>query len=659
MIISAHSFFDRVSMFRIDSWLLIVLIFTGLTGCERPDAQLVNLSNQALTLRLGATAEGEPVIASAWWLDQAEPIWTDPTAITPGNWRLGEDSLHVTASAEGAQGSTFHVALAKNQTLIKVWRTWKSDITRQIDTMTVWRGNWQVSALPTIETREALTYRPIQFSGTLGEKVTWGADGYSSQEGESLGQLPFWHTDAGSQHIYTGLSWSGGWRAEIAAEGNRLSWKVFLPPHETELTLKAGEEIAGPEWFIVPVHPSEAPEARKAYHQQWRDYHQARYPQPEGRYPLLFNHWYAVNRDLSEAYLRNQVAALQDYGFDVFVVDDGWYESVGNWHSDPTKFGEGDMEQALGDVDQAAILTGLWSCPWLADSSFSGKPGWIFEEPPYFNRHMQAYSLDPVSMNFDSFMVDHMGSLIDQFGVDWWKYDQELFGEGSRFGKYRKMKALENGLLAVRMAFPELIMENCLSGGRMLNAFTDGITQVHWLRDGGQNDPSHAETNVEEVLGALTFFPPYKAQRWTNRLNEITDENRFRDYCRSCMMGVWGMSLDLGKLSPDQERWLKEEIHLYREVNSCKSTLRYSIHQDSSLSPWRGIWFDGEDGIAGVFVNWGEKKSTLPEPPAAWLSEQMEVHINGKAVGSLINWETMFNSSSSSMVVSLKPTTGE
>ena len=279
---------------------------------------------------------------------------------------------------------------------------------------------------------------------------------------------------------------------------------------------------------------------------------------------------------------------MQPYNFDVFVVDAGWYESVGNWTPNKRLFRKGEFENALKQVRQNGIDVGIWSCPWLITEDNKNQQT-DTKKTKYYNKFMNACTLDLVETNFSSRLKDHILSLEKQFQLEWWKYDQELFAERPIHGKMKNVIALEKALAEVRNSFPSLNIENCMSGGRMINEFTDQISQSHWIRDGGQTGIEHANSNIREALGSIQLLSPLKVQRWTNRIDEIAEDDSelLKLYCRSAMIGVWGISTDLSKIGNKQSEVILNEIDYYRALSILKKSLVYYILlpcDDSELS---------------------------------------------------------------------------
>src|SRR5581483_3686974 len=109
-------------------------------------------------------------------------------------------------------------------------------------------------------------------------------------------------------------------------------------------------------------------------------------------------------------------------------------------------------------------------------------------------------------------------------------------------------------LRAVRQANPDLFIENCQSGGRMINEFTLLLTQTSWLKDDNQVGLEHARANISTALGAMQFVFPWAALRFIYNLDQLNpdDDELTRLYCRSAMAGVWGTSTDLSQISQRQ-----------------------------------------------------------------------------------------------------------
>jgi alpha-galactosidase len=330
----------------------------------------------------------------------------------------------------------------------------------------------------------------------------------------------------------------------------------------------------------------------------------------------VWNHWYTVRFNVDEDYLRRQVAAMDAYGFDYFVVDAGWYEACGRWVPDAKKFPAGSFETLLAEAKQKGPKLGIWTCPQFVQANAEQLPDEV-DRPGFFERFINGHLLDLVGCDFRKRLLEHVAMLRERYHADWWKYDQILFTGKTRQGVMRNVLAFQEALEAVRKAQPDLYIESCQSGGRMINEITVPIAQGQWLRDGSGTGLAHARGNFAEALGALEFLPPHTAARWMNRPydNDPDDDTLTRMYCRSCMVGTWGLVADLSRIADRQRQVILDEVKHYRRLNPYK-TCTYDLYPARSGKPFAGVVFYAVDGrAAGVLlarVDDGPFEAVLP-----------------------------------------------
>ncbi len=475
----------------------------------------------------------------------------------------------------------------------------------------IWSSNWN---LPSKKTNTLMYWNALTYSSqtdSINNKYSYTlfSKTYSSDRTKSDGFLPYWRLANSSNSLSFGISWCGGWDAHIYKEMEGIGMKITLPPEETQLTVMPGEIIDGPIINVFADHSTNIVDWRANWLSQREKLSGKLFQKPKNWQPLIYNHWYAVRFNLSNEFIRKQLEAMQPYNFDVFVVDAGWYESVGNWTPSKRLFRKGEFENALNQVRRNGIEVGIWSCPWLVTEDNDS----LQEDIKFYNKFMNAYTLNLVGTNFQGRLTEHIASLKKQFQLEWWKYDQELFAERPRYGKMKNVIALEDALAAVRQSFPSLNIENCMSGGRMINEFTDQISQSHWIRDGGQTGLKHAHSNIREALGAIQFLSPLKVQRWTNRIDEIDEDDSelLKMYCRSAMIGVWGISTDLHKLTDKQRNVILNEIENYRVLSSLKMSLKYDISEQNDNSYSSVIFYNQNRTKAAVMLFRGDDEENI------------------------------------------------
>jgi hypothetical protein len=578
--------------------LLMISIIILPEGCIRHETETV-LSNGNMEITLAVNARGVPYINkvvipgsdSTFFMDQSGGSVLEKrlrtrfagksvsiSSIT--GWETSEDTLFINAESTVGVGKTrftMHVELMKGQNIVRIFNSVHAGEAVIISEFPVFCSRLDYpDSIISLRWWKSLDFTAQQERITSDTHVSLFSRIHSSENpGNVSGNVPYWTISSPVSFTAFGLSWCGGWRADLNHVDGQLEADVYLPSEETQLKLDAGEKISGPELTLYFSGSQSLMEDRKSWMLARKSLAATKYPSPEMGIPLIYNHWYAVEFDLSEQYVKNQVENFGDYGFNVFMVDAGWYKDEGSWTPDQKKFPGKSFENALKVIQDGGAIAGLWSCPqYIAVQK--PLPDYI-DQPGLYNSFIKSWLIDYNAMDFAKFLVLHLDTLNNQLGADWWKFDQEFFSEKPRSGKMKSVIALQNGFAAARKAYPDMIFEACMGGGKMINEFTDAISQIHWIRDGSRTGYFHAVSNIFEALGAIDFLEPQKVQRWNNRINEteMKSPELLKFYCRSCILGSWGISADLERITPAQKAVILGEIKNYRRLNEIK---KYNLY---------------------------------------------------------------------------------
>jgi hypothetical protein len=589
----------------------------------------VVLSNPSIEITLGISSGGVPVIVNAKHTKTAQSLlsdmglpgglsaWLPPNSIAsqkakpyPASWELSEnDAFQIGKATRGAGGGlqiTWVVELAKHSSLfrMRVILTNGGKTSASVDWYPVWNAWWQLPGdASSVRWWDALTFTPHEKTLASTAQINFSNQTYSAADG---GTNPFWEVKGSWGSLYFGIGWSGGWQASLSTSGSVLGFTAMLPPSETQLVLKPGEAIEGPCLEVNPVTQTQEWAARR----DWMKHRAALAKGPAPAFPLTYNHWFAVKTAVDAPFLHAQAALLDTYGFDDMIVDAGWYDEAGDWQANAKKFQPGELEGLLGSLRAGGKKSGLWSAPQWISTNITRVPGKL-ETPAVFSQFLQADLLDLWHSNYAALLTQHVQTLRTQFSVDYWKYDQPIFIGDSRAGAMRNVIAFQDALKAVREANPDLTIEDCEDGGHMINEFTLLETQLSWLQDDGDYGLPAARDNIQTALGALDFIFPWSALRFTNLLDEMdqTDDELTRYYCRSAMMGVWGISTDLSKVGNHQQGVIVNEINNYRRLNEIKGEASYELLQPASGSDAAGATFYGRYGrkAAVLCFRWDNK----------------------------------------------------
>lgn len=588
-------------------------------------AQAQELSNDTLRLKLTVTPERIPVIKEAVWQATGQTVFRDlgtpeglrawvPDALIPAaqastpTWKITEGDDFTTAEATSSLVNklliTWIVEFPKHGQLFRVHvrLTNGGEKSQVIDSFPAWSAGWDVGgesqwvrwwrSLEYARVEQALNNASIRLSSRL----------YSSDDTDG-GVNPYWVVGGPGSRIYFGLQWCGGWSANLQRAGNGLKFSVGLPSKETHLVLSKGQMIDGPTLLVTPMTGSDEINDRATWMGQRHSLGQVLYPGPSPSFPLTYNHWYAARRQVNDSFLNRQIGAMSLYSFDAFIIDAGWF-AKGRWNPDPAKFQPKDFVRMLSSLKANGIESGLWSTPQYV-STINNEAALTIEKPEVYNRFLGGNLVDLSQDNFVGYMARHVQTLRTNYSVDYWKYDQPFFTDQSRAGEMKNVIGFQNAIQAVRKANPDLMIENCMDGGRMINEFTLLATQTSWLKDLGRSGIPDPRGNISVALNAMDFIFPWAALCFTINLESIdqTNDELLRLCCRSAMAGVWGISTDLPKISARQQSIILKEIANYRRLNHLKPSCIYDLQLPNDTADVAGVTFYGsEPSSAGILL---------------------------------------------------------
>lgn len=609
---------------------MMMILLSLLLGAAAP-GEPVTLDNGTLSVTLGLGPTGGAQV-SQLRVGDGPPVFTSESSFAPSpddhakpfiasGWQRADTPQFLSAenalTFDSGLVITQCVRLAREGSMLRLQCRARNDggAPVTVKRFPVWNDTWGLSTTPTLQQWDALSYAP--HVRELDEPLELGSRLHCSDTRHGEGVYPYWVVTSGQACLFFSLEWSGGWQARLSAEDRFVSFSVWLPEDETQLTLAPGEEIAGPALSVVPVRTDNTMRARSEWMRQREAFARAVYGGPAPSYPWTWNHWYAARFDVDEIFFRQQAALIAPYDFDFFIVDAGWYEHVGDWTPARAKFAPGAFEAVLKDVSASGVPTGIWTCPQFIHADATNLPPEV-DQPGEYEKFIDGHLLDLAGYDYPEFLVEHVRDLIDRYGISWWKYDQLLFAPETRHGVMQNVVAFEDALRAVRAGQPELYIENCQSGGRMVNDVTVLATQSQWLKDGGGTGVDHARENIRVALGAVQFLPPWCANRWMNRPydNDVNDDEFTRMYCRSCMAGTWGLVADLAKIPARQRDVILQEVQHYRRLNALKADYLYEMAYPEDGNAAGIAFFSADRSRAGVLAirmtDDGEARNRIP-----------------------------------------------
>ncbi|MEO3754448.1 alpha-galactosidase [Streptomyces sp. B6B3] len=413
-----------------------------------------------------------------------------------------------------------------------------------------------------------------------------GRTGYASRGSWSTdGHLPMGAlTDAGS-----GFAWlwqlesANGWAWEVG-ERRQGTYLALHGPTDTEhqwsQTLAPGESFS-----TVPVALSvvagdltEAMGALTGYRRALRR------PHADHRtLPVIFNDYMnTLKGDPTTEKLLPLVDAAAATGAEYFVIDAGWYDddaagwwdSVGAWQPAASRFpGERGLHEVLDRIRSHGMVPGLWLEPEvigvrspvatsLPDAAFFRRGGARVREHGRYHLDLRH----PAAVRHLDETVDR---IVGDWGVGYLKLDYNISvppgtdtgGTGSPgAGLLGHARAYQDWLAAVLDRHPDLVLENCASGGMRMDGAMLRLLQLQ-----STSDQEDFRRYPAISAAAPTAVPPEQGAVWAYVQPEFDDdENAF--ILAGALLGRVHLSGHLNRMAPEQLALVRDALAVYRSI---------------------------------------------------------------------------------------------
>lgn len=420
------------------------------------------------------------------------------------------------------------------------------------------------------------------------------------------GKMPvFSLTTPEGRVLHAAIAWSGNWivRFEPAgigsldgAPGPRARYRVCggLSDWEFCKTLAPGDSLRSPEAVFVERDRGTVEEAGRAIarmaSRQWIPHTPL-----TDTVPVEWNSWwpYEDSRITQDAFKANVDVAAR-LGFDICTLDAGWFgdpqsphgwwEIRGDWDVVNTnRFPSG--IRALSDYcHDRGMKFGLW-CEIEAVDKLAA----LNVKRPDVLAMRDGDPIGYVCMGNPAtvdWAFDTLSSLIENYKADWIKLDFNAdpgagcnradHGHEPGDGLYAHYQGYYGLLDRLREAYPEVVFENCASGGLRVDLGIMKHLPVTFL-----SDPDYPVHALQLVWGASGFLPARACLKFSWSQNHMGDKNsaeepisadmprhKFDYIMRIAMLNIFGVSCRL----PDFPDWCQDR--LAEHIAFYKSTLR-------------------------------------------------------------------------------------
>jgi alpha-galactosidase len=415
------------------------------------------------------------------------------------------------------------------------------------------------------------------------KRVSYSSNGtWSSHEFLPMGYL---HNDETGSGLIWQIEHNGAWQWEISDVHNTIvnrpgqlylqlsgptenesHWWKLLDPGETfrSVNVAVGVTNGGFEQAIGELT-------------QYR--RMIRRPNEDNRkLPIIFNDYMnCLFGDPTTEKLLPIIDAAAIAGCEYFCIDCGWYsdgiwwDGVGEWKPSKARFPNG-IEEVIRYIRAKGMIPGLWL--EIEVMGIQCEKAHNVPDDWFFIRHGKRvidhgrYQLDfrnPAVIEHANEVIDR---LVTEYGVGYIKMDYNINGG---IGTEREADSFGDGLLkhnraylawvdSVFARYPELVIENCASGGMRMD-------YAMLSRYSIQSTSDQVDYRKYAVIAASapTFLTPEQSAVWSYPLMNGDREQAAYNMVNSLLMRVH-QSGHLAQISGQEYELVKEGLDFYKSI---------------------------------------------------------------------------------------------
>ena len=416
--------------------------------------------------------------------------------------------------------------------------------------------------------------------------MAFGKQLVSSFRGESGHQdhpfLAVMNKDAGqdSGEVWAmNFVYSGNFVAEAEmSQFGSVRMLMGINPEGFEWALEPGCSFAAPE--VVCVYSDRGlGKMTRIFHDLYRG-HLIRSRYLHKKRPVLINNWEATYFDFDSQRLLEIAREAARRGIKMLVMDDGWFGdrnepagSLGDWQVNEKKL-PGGLLPLVEEVNKLGMEFGIWFEPEMVspDSNlYREHPDWAMRLPgrePIQSRGQ--YVLDLSRPEVVEYVWQSVAEILKSAPVSYVKWDmnRQMTDVGSScLGRERQGELFHRYILGVyelqeRLCreFPNLLLENCASGGGRFDPGMLYYSPQIWCSD---NTDAVERLAIQE--GTALLYPLSAMGAHVSACpNHITGRmTPFKTRGHVAMAGTFGYELDITALPEEEKQMVEEQVRMY------------------------------------------------------------------------------------------------
>ena len=304
---------------------------------------------------------------------------------------------------------------------------------------------------------------------------------------------------------------------------------------------------------------------------------------------ILLNSWEGVYFDINEQGMDQMMSDIASMGGELFVMDDGWFgdkyprktdnSSLGDWVVDRKKLPNG-VPGLVKAATKHGIKFGIWIEPEMTNSVselYEQHPDWVVKTPGRdleMGRGGTQLVLDlsnPKVQDFAFSIVDNLMKENPDLYYIKWDANMNIRNHGSQYLSMDRQSHLlidyHKGFIKlcerIRAKYPDLIIQDCASGGGRANWGYMPYFDEFWV-----SDNTDALQRIYMQWGTSYFFP---AQTMASHISAAPNHQTQRVVPLKyridvAMSGRLGMEIQPKNMTADEKELCRKAINEYKQI---------------------------------------------------------------------------------------------
>lgn len=374
---------------------------------------------------------------------------------------------------------------------------------------------------------------------------------------------------------------NGSWNWEISGAGKMLYVKLSGPSENENHWYKELSPGEGFESVTACVAVGDSFDASLAELTAYRRRICKANP-ADASLPVIFNDYMnCLGAKPTEENEPPIIDLAKEAGADHYCMDAGWYadgswwDSVGEWMPSSVRFPNG-LKRIFDYIKEKEMVPGIWLEPEVMGVNCPLAKVWPDE--CFFMRHgKRVVDHGRYQLDFrNAFVRDHLAKVVDRlvndYGIGYIKLDYNIEGG---IGTEQASDSVGDGLLEhnrayfewlsdIQCRYPQLIIENCASGGMRMDYKMLSLTSLQ-----STSDQTDYRKNARIAAAASTAVLPEQGAVWSYPLG-TSEKNAVIMNMVNAMLGRIHLS---GKIFD----WSEEQMALVKEAVSVYKSYRHEI----------------------------------------------------------------------------------